>query len=281
MLSPLWFRYNPAQRREIATQILKCEAEFIRARFTSIGSIYHNPEDDTFYVGPMGPAVCRPLNHTVDRGPWKSTSDWFKAYIKSELAGIRSDPEAYRKTRRRYCSGEGDPPLAYHVAWLETLLTTIDRLQYLKNLPASVERPVLYHEDFSGGNILVYPERPTTLAGIIDFEGASVIPLWSAMVPPAFLVILDEAERQSLMDLRDQILCEADPACAEAKVVRQNLRLLLWLVRIGITIWCSMKEFQETYRDMKEAWPEHEPAFAELDELVALGPAGYIERGNV
>lgn len=67
----------------------------------------------------MGPSVCRPLDHTVDRGPWTSTCDWLKAYVKSELSGLLNDPEKYRESRKGYNLDNGNPPYAYHVAWLK------------------------------------------------------------------------------------------------------------------------------------------------------------------
>ena len=36
----------------------------------------------------------------------------------------------------------------------------MDELVYLNNIPSGVERPALFHEDLSGGNILYsYPDR--------------------------------------------------------------------------------------------------------------------------
>ena len=157
----------------------------------------------------------------------------------------------------------------------------MDRLQYLKDSPAAVECPVLRHEDLSGENNLMSYKPSTVLAGIIDFEGARVVPLWYALADPPFCDLRDEEERRSLLELRHQILCHADPAFAEAKIHRPPLRLLLWLAFAGITQWCSVTEVHQTYQEMKEAWPVHEAAFADLDRLVALGPAGYTKRGHV
>lgn len=273
---PLSLRlYTPAQRKIILTKVFQCEAEFIRARFTAIGSIYHRSEDNTFYVGPMGPAVRRPLNHTVDRGPWRSTRDWLRAYVKSDLARIQGDPEEYRKVRSQYRLDNGNPPFAYHVAWLETLLAVIDKLQFLDTIPAAVERPVLHHPDLSGGNILVSYADATDLVSVIDFEGASVLPLWSAMDVPECSDLDDEKETEAIQKLRFEILCEADPACAQVEFYRKPLRTLRWLVWGGLTMWGSIDGLHEEYQEMKDAWPVKEPAFSALDELVALGPAGY------
>jgi Phosphotransferase enzyme family len=256
------------------TQVFRYQAELMSARFDAIGSIYHRAEDNTFFVGPMGPSVRRPLNHTIDRGPWTSTRDWFKAYVISELDGIQNDPNKYRETRNRYKLDNGNPPFAYHVAWLKTLLATIDGLEYLRSIPAEVDRPVLFHEDLSGGNILFSYPDPNKLVGIIDFEGARVIPLWSAMDDPICCLGLDDTD--SLVKLRLEILCQADPACAQVQLYFRPLGFLRWLTSSGITMWCSIERVHETYASMREEWPIHEPAFTALDELVALGPSGYV-----
>ena len=224
----------------------------------------------------MGPTICRPLDHTVDRGPWTSTRGWLKGYVKSELSGMLDDPEKYRASRKRYGLDKGNDPFSYHVAWLKMLLVTLDELKYLQSIPSAVERPALYHEDLSGGNILFpYPD-PTILAGIIDFEGARVVPLWSAMDDP-LTFRGGEEDTDSLLELRLEILCKADPACAQAQSYRKPLCLLRWLVSMGLTTWCSTEKLREKYRMMREAWPIHEPAFTALDEFIVLDPADYCK----
>ena len=159
----------------------------------------------------------------------------------------------------------------------KTLLATMDKLEYLHSIPPAVERPALFHEDLSGGNVLYSYPDPTILAGIIDFEGARVVPLWSAMDDPTSFMDGGEDDTDSLLKLRLEILCKADPACAQAQSYRKPLCLLRWLVSMGLTIWCSTEELRETYKMMREVWPIPEPAFIALDELVALDPAGYCK----
>lgn len=270
-----------AQMTEIITRLFEAQAEFIRTRFSAIGSIYQHPETEDFYIGPMGPSVANSLRLTVDRGPWNSTRDWLKACVKAELAQLREDPEAYRKQRLHLKLDTGDPPFTYHIAWLETFLTTMDKLQYLKNIPPAVERPVLHHEELTNSNFLVTHGNLGNLAAIIDFEGARVVPLWSAMKEPGdmFSMELDEEVFASWREIRKRIFLQADSAWEEVEKHHESLRYLHRLVFMMKSRY-SIEFLHEVYDDMKAAWPFDDPGFADLDRLIALGPAGYKEGGN-
>lgn len=91
--------------------------------------------------------------------------------------------------------------------------------------------------------------------------------------PTSFIDGMEDTD--SLLKLRLESLCKADPACAQAQSYREPLCLLRWLVSMGLTIWCSTERLREKYKRMRAVWPIPEPAFTALDELFALDPANY------
>ena len=57
----------------------------------------------------------------------------------------------------------------------------IDNAQFLDKVDPSIAHFVLFHEDIRTNNILVAYEDHTRVVGIIDWEGARVVPMWSCV----------------------------------------------------------------------------------------------------
>src|ERR1700735_5853801 len=54
-------------------------------------------------------------------------------------------------------------------------------------IPDGACRPALSHPDFHFSNILVSQQDPTVVTGIVDWEFASILPLWAAYAVPSLI----------------------------------------------------------------------------------------------
>jgi Ser/Thr protein kinase RdoA (MazF antagonist) len=66
----------------------------------------------------------------------------------------------------------------------------IPHMYALFPLPEIACRPALSHPDFHSSNILVSHDNPAHITGVVDWEFASILPLWAAYTIPPGLVTM-------------------------------------------------------------------------------------------
>ncbi|KAF8469346.1 hypothetical protein JB92DRAFT_3057608 [Gautieria morchelliformis] len=168
-----WPEMSIDQRQKVGLAVVDVWAQLMRLRFGAIGSI-NSPGNDaeTFYVGPMtfmpttiGKAAAPPRSKC---GPFSCVRDWLFALARLDMAFLR---EALLKEEEK--------------SLMIPVISDIKAapLPYLDNNEASDPSPwstnVLFHVDLGAyNNIMVDSDDPTIITGVIDWEGACVVPLW-------------------------------------------------------------------------------------------------------
>lgn len=215
----------------VVSSLARMQRDIASVRFSRFGSLYFKedvdeqlqalplyapgvPEDDYSQRFRIGPTVDRQfyrgnrVGMDIDRGPCKSAAPfpiWSRYTDYFLLVGLnaRSYVEAFAKCEIEWIRKNGLSPAAQnqtgarhtpdaHIASLQKWLTLVPMI-----LPhALLCEPFLSHPDMSGANILVAGEkRDMVVSGIIDWQGASIRPMFD-FSPPRFLMTESDKIRE-------------------------------------------------------------------------------------
>jgi hypothetical protein len=275
-LDDLWyFHLTPDQRVIIMNQVSSFEGELFKTRFSLIGSIYGDPQTG-FRVGRLGPSVRtgHNLSNLNDRGPWTSIRAYLRWYVTAERTWLAECTDEYMLVRRRICPDE-DPNvhILYFKSLCDILGRIIDNAQFLDKIDPSIAHFVLFHEDIRTNNILVAYDDPTRVVGIIDWEGARVLPMWSCfnqsqVAEPEFPL---SEQYLPLRELRKQIMFDMEPGLSQ---VHNEVGLALYRLHHLVSFPLSESHSVSTLNDYLHdefccQRPLGEEAFKELAEFVA------------
>ena len=268
---------TPDQRVIIMKQVSSYEGELFKTRFPSIGSIYEDPQTG-FRVGRLGPSVSFDHNFSKDRGPWKSVRAYLRSYVTAEqswLAGFKlaECTEDYETLRRRICPDE-DPNahISYFKSMCDIVGRIIDYAQFIDKIDPTIDHFVLFHEEIRTNNILVAYDDPTRVVGIVDWEGARVLPMWSCF-GESQVAETDTTPEQylPLRELRRQIMFDMEPGLSQVdKGVGLALDWLHDLVSHPLSARHSVSILNDILRDnLFPQRPLGEDAFMELAKFIA------------
>ncbi|KAF8469344.1 kinase-like domain-containing protein [Gautieria morchelliformis] len=224
-----WPEMSIDQRQKVGLAVVDVWAQLMRLRFGAIGSI-NSPGNDaeTFYVGPMtfmptnvGKTTGPPPRSKC--GPFSCARDWLLALARLDMRFLNEAPLTEEEKSRMI------PVISD---------TEAAPLPYLDNSEASDPSPqstnVLFHVDLGVHNIMVDSDDPTIITGIIDWEGACVVPLWSILprfsnpLRAPYITKPDElGALEELRSLMERTLSDAVPEwakliteCREARMLR-------------------------------------------------------------
>lgn len=168
----------------------------------------------------------------------------------------------------------------------------IPHMYTLFPLPNIACRPALSHPDFHSNNILVSNDNPAHITGVVDWEYASILPLWAAyMVPPEIEDKGDKyesnplwrAEKKRMRTVFAQAVAQTcpDAACVMDEQTEQSvrgLRMLLVVATAGVALYYSFKDVAMKLVTIRECVKrDGGPLVEKLDRLVALfSPNGLL-----
>ena len=273
-LDDIWYDHlTPDQRVIIMKQVSSFEGELFKTRFSSIGSIYEDSQTG-FRVGRLGPSIVRGHNLSNDRGPWTSIRAYLRWYVTAEQTWLAECTEDYTVLRRRVCPDE-DPNthFSYFKSLCDILGRIIDNAQFLDKIDPSIAHFVLFHEDIRTNNILVAYEDPTRVVGLVDWEGARVLPMWSCFKESQVAEPLFSTSEQylPLRKLRRQIMFDMEPGLSQVdNEVGLALQRLHHLVSWPLSARRSITTLNDYLHDeLCCQKPLGEDAFMELAEFIA------------
>ncbi|KAF8487655.1 kinase-like domain-containing protein [Gautieria morchelliformis] len=227
-LSLTWREMSIDQRQKVGLAVVDVWAQLMRLRFGAIGSINSPGDDDkTFYVGPMtfmpttiAKTMAPPARSKC--GPFSCARDWLLALARLDMRFLNEAPlkEEEKSLMIPVISDIKAAPLPY-----------------LDNNEASDPSPwstnVLFHVDLGAHNIMVDNDDPTIITGVIDWEGACVVPLWSILprfsdrLRAPYITKPDElGALEELRCLMKRTLLEAVPEWAKLRAEGREARML-------------------------------------------------------
>ena len=271
----IWYDdLTPDQRVIIMKQVSSFEGELFKTRFPLIGSIYGDSQTG-FRVGRLGPSVVRghELSNVNDRGPWTSVRAYLRWYVSAERTWLDEFTKDYTVLRRRICPDEDtNAHISYFKSLCDILGRIIDNAQFLDKIDPSIAHFVLFHEDIRTNNILVGYDDPARVVGIIDWEGARVVPMWSCFQETQVAERLSTTSEQymPLRELRRQIMFDMEPGLSQVdNEVGLALHRLHKLVSFPLSSRNSISTLNDHLLVLCSQRPLGEDAFIELAEFVA------------
>ncbi|KAJ5558044.1 hypothetical protein N7535_009534 [Penicillium sp. DV-2018c] len=200
-LGDIWYSMTPKEQHGMMKKIVHWEAELMSLSFPAYGSIYYckdlTSEKKISLPGQHGEEFCMgPISHYswwhdgrsslyVDRGPWLSSTEIFRAVGERELTWMKLHAKPRLPYERLYRG-----IFKFRKVSPDTHIRTL--LDYLKLAPflgfgagTTLHRPVIRHPDFQPNNILVSDSNE--IVGFIDWQHSSILPLGlAAGIPQHF-----------------------------------------------------------------------------------------------
>lgn len=208
------------QRKKVYSSVADIWAQLLSLRFTSIGSL-HFPDQHSRKIA-LGPIAVLSSNRVGDVsaplrsscGPFSKTVDWLRATARRELS--------YANVKY--------PLTKDDVENMAATMKTIERNAYFFEGPNATWLSSIAMEavDLRPHNILVSPDDPTKIIGVIDWEGAKTSHIWN--ISPIFFnvdrirdtQVFEETEALEIY-LLDEI-ARRSPLWAEGRERGQLLR---------------------------------------------------------
>ncbi|KAF8599708.1 hypothetical protein BDV93DRAFT_525810 [Ceratobasidium sp. AG-I] len=186
----------------VIDQVLHAERQFVRCRFSQIGSIYYvedvEPElrerglyadgylgdgADRFRIGPSTEwALWRGARAElkVDRGPWPNVQSYIRGVVRIHQAWLADHARPFSVDTPPRQFDDKSPEAHYQL--LEKLIAISSHV-----VPSpELSTPVLWHKDLHARNILVTDSSPPSIT-LIDWQSMSVGPLFQQATFPLFV----------------------------------------------------------------------------------------------
>ncbi|KAJ3831856.1 hypothetical protein F5878DRAFT_45819 [Lentinula raphanica] len=278
----------PFEKKEIVVnEVAEHIIQLFGLRFEKAGSLYKTAErgEQEFTVGPI---VSTPFYRALDgfvrfpdspdsniqlrkfRGPFPDTSSFLRSALQVELH-IISDPDLRRQVLERELNGD-DKRLEHGERVLNKALklASVYPGDICVSSPLSTPgRPFsLRMDDFRLSNIMI-DENTGHITGLIDFEGATVAPLWECAYMPRWLQDPDEwdgtyeggtpTEKSSLRQLFFKKIDEIDKG-GEWKRAHDHgrpFREFTNMLNFNVNVWAD--DSIESWIDARLLWANEHP----------------------
>ncbi|KAF8525615.1 hypothetical protein BU17DRAFT_62756 [Hysterangium stoloniferum] len=272
-LAKFYDSMTDVQLERVVLQVADYEAQLLCCHFPMIGSLIEDTSAAAIRMDRMGHPRILDYARPENSGPWPSSHEFLKAYVRAELELLEGAPETWQRERAKNHTLHGDSdgaPLEYMISWYRLLQKGIYQWTpaYPRDDEPSQDAPfVLRHIDLSVTNIMVAFDDPTRVVGIIDWEGACVVPLWSTVLGNGFLGSLPRDHK--LHKLRRDIHISREPAVWAAIREGSTVRSLFYLVAFHYSIRRSPKDLNAMFMESYQYWPKSDAdAFQELVDFI-------------
>ncbi|KAF7592149.1 hypothetical protein BBP40_000636 [Aspergillus hancockii] len=174
--------------------LIRLESELASVEFPGYGNLYFRhsaqhlsrviPLNDEYCIGPAYNAAWFPrLNNGDHAGPWENLCSLGLVLANRGLKRVRHSDLVLR-----------GPPYGSkdeHIRTLETALKIIPILAGSTGLQRP-SKPRLWHGDLHLGNIFICNKNPTNITSMIDWQYISIMPTFTQVQRPSFLVPPDD-----------------------------------------------------------------------------------------
>ncbi|KAJ5367319.1 hypothetical protein N7541_001260 [Penicillium brevicompactum] len=194
-----WGEMGESNRLSIIKRLTQWERELAGIRFPAFGSLYHKSSlhgslgehdlisldqsvdpEGLFCIGPSCDSAWS-MQHSpsVHCGPWKTTSDLGESLLNRSLLRSQHGPNTDLPASL-------NSPLEEHSITLDMAKKVMPAVANNPELLAQ-SQPTLWHTDLHMGNIFVDEDNPAEVTGFIDWQHASINPLFLQVRWPIFL----------------------------------------------------------------------------------------------
>ncbi|KAL8902175.1 MAG: hypothetical protein Q9207_004847 [Kuettlingeria erythrocarpa] len=269
-LEDVWVTLDMTQRLVIIKALAEYQMSWMSASFRRFGALYYADDlhgcksldctytndngeqvnDDRYAIGP-----CTGRDFfddgrggiSFDRGPWTSVEAYRSAIGHREIACIQKLPQLPKSPISLHGPGVYTASRMKKIAAVEYYLALVD---FLLPTDGSIRRPHVWHPDLHRENIYVDPTKPTQIVAIIDWQSASLLPLFDHAREPYVLNYdgpeVNGLERPKLAEDYDSLLPDAKRRAM--KLYHSQVLLALyrkWIEGTNQVLWRAM-EFRDT-----------------------------------
>ncbi|KAL8971193.1 MAG: hypothetical protein Q9197_003409 [Variospora fuerteventurae] len=202
-LASRWFSLSTKELAKVIEQIVEIENRLFSARFSKHGSLYYREDleqeirdnnsneqngvnllPDNFGIGPTANRSFWTEERgqmTLDRGPWIGAEDYLTSIGEREAAWTaKFGQQRHRQFFFSFSEQNIEPK--DHISLLSQYLLVSP---YLIPKQEDLASPALRHPDLHQSNIFLRPQS-TDILGIIDWQGASILPFFLQSGFPGF-----------------------------------------------------------------------------------------------
>lgn len=243
-------------------------------KFDGYGSLIPDTSTQSI-LGPLIEPIPSLHRHhpLTDTGPWQVSQPIapHRALAVRELQWLESATgrQLFDEWRNKMHPKEDrSKTLPAFLILAHTLVDIIPHMYSLFPLPELGCRPALFHPDFHTSNIQVSHQDPTAVTGVVDWEFASIFPLWAAYNVPPLLedfgdhYELDPEWRAHKARLRMVFAKAVVQVCPDAMIVAQadeqteqtvrGLRLLTKMATSGVSLYQSFENVRAVLMQIRE-----------------------------
>lgn len=282
-----WGDLSEEVKKTVVSQVARYFLEIFSLRFESAGSLYLSPLSPQFLVGPV---ISTPFYRALDgvvrvpdapisknddpnRGPFSTVTEYLSSNLRAELDFI-SNHRSVVLSELHECdptkSAESQLELGERVMRKAIDLCSVYPGDTL--VPANITTPrrpfSLKLDDFRLSNVMIDTDSGR-VTGFIDFEAATIAPLWECAVIPRWLQDADDPESsyeggtsEERNVLRAAFLSAMEgsaryPEWREAYDMGRPFRRLTDLLSFQVSVWASND--CEIWVDERLEWAETHP----------------------
>ncbi|KAG1763962.1 hypothetical protein EDD22DRAFT_473558 [Suillus occidentalis] len=290
-----WEDLSEEVKKTVVSQVARYFLEIFSLRFESAGSLYLSPLSPQFLVGPI---ISTPFYRAVDgvvrvpdapisknvnpnRGPFSTITEYLSSNLREELE-FCSNHRSVVLSELRECDpaqlAESRLELGERVLRKAIELCSVYPGDML--IPANIITPQkpfsLKLDDFRLSNVMIDTDSGR-VTGFIDFEAATIAPLWECAVIPRWLQDADDPESsyeggtsEQRNVLRAVFLSTMEesaryPEWREAYDLGRPFRRLTDMLQFQVNVWASND--QEMWVDQRLEWAKTYPGigFPEIE----------------
>ncbi|KAI6146761.1 hypothetical protein BKA82DRAFT_4155572 [Pisolithus tinctorius] len=271
-----WDTLSMNVKERVVSQVAEYLKVMFELRFDRAGALYlSSPLEDDVYVGPIVsvpfyraadgivrvPEAEPPLHTELSqyRGPFSNTSDYLQSFLHAELHVLSHHRSSSSVLSLEEQEADQDV-VASRLELGERILRKA--LELPGGAISTSTKPFSLHlDDFRLSNIMIN-EKSGDVTSLIDFEGATIAPLWECAVIPAWIQDPEDQEggyeggpAEDREKLRE-IFCKVMDSREWSKLFRH---FRLWL-SLQVSCWAS--EGMEEWVDKRLAWARLHPGVA-------------------
>ncbi|KAF2757486.1 hypothetical protein EJ05DRAFT_465617 [Pseudovirgaria hyperparasitica] len=197
-LEQIWPSLDIKERFAVVKAVAGYQKSWNSISFKKFGGLYYKKDldsdtgNDALYVDAdghdivdtkyaIGPSPGREwidngrVNIKLDRGPWKTLTEFHSAIGKREITCINQLPHLPKSPVTLYGPGIYIPTRERKLEALHCYMTLLDAIVPSNSAISSAH---LWHEDLHVANIFVNPSNPAEVVSIIDWQSTEISPLY-------------------------------------------------------------------------------------------------------
>jgi hypothetical protein len=256
-------KMSPEDQDTLVKNLATIEAQLTSVGISGIGCLFQD-SDGKFSVGEH---VHRLFNEdrTPNLGPWSSAKEFITAGIHRELKQLE-DPEKWKESRKEFLA-EGIIPADFDL--MKRFYNMLLELVNSSVIPPSPSG--ILHMDWDGLNILVDELDHTKVTGVIDWDFATVRPIWMSYNWEYSVfrqLSFDGSRFEDFYRIRNAAFNKLAPEAYSSQNSQEHIDYLAQISWFGRLT--ASEAFVAKARVLADMWPQGNLGYAAIQDFLRL-----------